>query len=62
MFMIGLAAAALLFAAEPEDKTALKTKLKDEVGARWIYDDFAAGLAEARKTGKPLCVTIRCTH
>ena len=27
---------------------------------RWIYNDFPKGLAEARKTGKPLLVVLRC--
>lgn len=26
----------------------------------WIYNDMSKGLAEARKTGKPLLVVIRC--
>src|SRR5437899_1567012 len=28
--------------------------------ARWIYDDFQRGFAEARRTGKPLLVVLRC--
>jgi len=27
---------------------------------RWIYNDFAKGFAEAKRTGKPLLVTLRC--
>jgi len=26
----------------------------------WIYEDVTAGFAEARKTGKPLAVFLRC--
>jgi hypothetical protein len=26
----------------------------------WIYDDFDAGLAQAKETGKPLFVVLRC--
>lgn len=26
----------------------------------WIYNDLAAGLAEGKRTGKPLFVTLRC--
>jgi hypothetical protein len=26
----------------------------------WVYNDLDAGLAEARKTGKPVLVVIRC--
>ena len=39
----------------------LKDQLQDlEVKGDWIYNDLQAGLAEARKTGKPLLVVIRC--
>ncbi len=31
-----------------------------ERDARWIYNDFEKGFAEARRTGKPLLVTLRC--
>jgi serine protease Do len=52
-------AAAPLFGAD--DKEQLRDKLKDAVvqGA-WIYDDLGAGFAEAKKTGKPLLVVLRC--
>jgi hypothetical protein len=43
-----------------QDKTALKTALKDtEVAAGWIYDDLPAGYAEAKKTGKPMLIVFR---
>ena len=31
-----------------------------ENGGRWIYNDWQAGFAEARRTGKPLLVVFRC--
>ncbi len=31
-----------------------------EADTRWIYNDFDRGFAEAKKTGKPLLVVIRC--
>ena len=31
-----------------------------ENDARWIYNDFERGFAEAKKTGKPLLVVLRC--
>ncbi len=37
-----------------KDRTAL------EYDARWIYNDFAAGFAKAKETGKPLLVVLRC--
>lgn len=29
-------------------------------GGKWIYNDLAKGFAEAKKTGKPLLVVLRC--
>ena len=26
----------------------------------WIYDDFGAGVAKAKETGKPMMVVLRC--
>jgi hypothetical protein len=50
--------AALAFA---EDKAPLRAALKDtEPKGDWIYDDVAAGLADAKKTGRPLMVVFRC--
>jgi hypothetical protein len=31
-----------------------------ENDARWIYNDYERGFAEAKKTGKPLLVVLRC--
>lgn len=31
-----------------------------EKDARWIYNDFQRGFAEAKRTGKPLMVVLRC--
>lgn len=31
-----------------------------EHDARWIYNDWQKGFAEAKRTGKPLLVTLRC--
>ncbi len=38
----------------------LKDRASLENDARWIYDDYERGFAEARKTGKPLLVVLRC--
>lgn len=35
-------------------------KAKMEANERWIYNDVAAGFAEAGRTGKPLMVVLRC--
>src|SRR5438309_4686001 len=37
-----------------EDRAAM------EKDARWIYNDYQKGFAEARRTGKPLLVVLRC--
>ncbi len=38
----------------------LQQVLKDtEVGAHWIYDDYAKAVAQAKETGKPLLVAFR---
>src|SRR5262245_20876226 len=31
-----------------------------EKDARWIYNDYKKGFAEAKRTGKPLLVVLRC--
>lgn len=35
-------------------------RAKMEGSDRWIYNDIAAGFAEAERTGKPLMVVLRC--
>lgn len=35
----------------------LKTVGEDE---SWVYDDIAAGFAEAKRTGKPVLLVFRC--
>ena len=44
-----------------QDKERLRAALGDSApeGA-WIYDDLAAGIAEASRTCKPLMVVLRC--
>ena len=37
-----------------------KDKATLENDARWIYNDYQRGFAEARRTGKPLLVVLRC--
>ena len=44
----------------PHQPTTLQKKLNDlHVHNSWIYNDLAAGVAEAKKTGKPLLVVFR---
>ena len=45
----------------PQDKEKLREALKDtELKGAWIYDDLDAGIAEAKKSGKPMMVVLRC--
>lgn len=51
----------LALAVPPQDKEKLKTALKDtEVRGDWVYDELDAGLAQAKKAGKPAFVVLRC--
>ena len=38
----------------------LQDRASLENDPRWIYDDFERGFTEARTTGKPLLVVLRC--
>lgn len=56
---------ALVFAAAaatvPDRERAVRNdRATMEKGTRWIYNDVGAGFAEAKKTGKPLLVVLRC--
>jgi hypothetical protein len=43
------------------DKEKLREALGDNsLAGTWIYDDLAAGIAEAGRAGKPLLVILRC--
>jgi hypothetical protein len=54
-------AAALLLSAQDVTKDELREGLRDHVlKGDWVYDDLDAGLAAAKKTGKPLLVLARC--
>jgi len=55
-------AAACLSTAGAQDaaKEQLRVALKDnEVKGDWIYDDLPAGMAAAKKTGKPMMIVFR---
>ena len=50
------------FAAAVKDReTAVRDDKKTlENDARWIYNDYQKGFDEAKRTGKPLLVVMRC--
>ena len=52
---------ALAFAASESRDSKVRNDRTDVLSAgRWIYNDFPKGLAEARQTGKPLLIVLRC--
>jgi serine protease Do len=58
---LGLLAVGLAAFAQAGDRTPLGESLKDiEVAGHWIYDDWPAAQAEAKKTGKPILAVLRC--
>src|SRR5882672_10326765 len=59
--LFAAAVVCLAVAAGPQEKDKLREALKDtELKGTWIYDDLNAGVAEAKKSGKPLMVVLRC--
>jgi serine protease Do len=46
--------------AQSREQKVRDDRKKVEAEGFWIYNDLGKGLAEARKTGKPLLVTLRC--
>ena len=56
-----LTAVALASLAQGTAAQSLGESLKDiPVAGHWIYDDLPAAIAEAKQTGKPLLVVLRC--
>src|SRR3954464_8039495 len=48
------------FAAEDRD-TKVRNDLTNVVASgKWVYNDLAKGIDDAKRTGKPLLVTVRC--
>jgi hypothetical protein len=61
LILAGLSAALILEAASPAAAQSLREILKDIPTAdHWIYDDLPKAIAEAKETGKPLMVVVRC--
>lgn len=60
--LVLVAFAAQLLLAAPEDR---ETKVRNDqarinAAGQWIYNDLDAGLAEGKKSGKPVLVVFRC--
>jgi hypothetical protein len=49
-----------LAAGQTREQKVQADRTKVEAEGFWIYNDLARGLAEAKKTGKPLLVVLRC--
>lgn len=45
---------------QTRDQKVRGDKVKYEAGGFWIYNDLAKGFAEAKSSGKPLLVVLRC--
>src|SRR5688500_11812743 len=55
------AVAPVAFAQSFAEPSPLGESLKDiKVASHWIYDDYPRALAEAKSSGKPLMVVLRC--
>ena len=61
-FLFLFAFASISFAETVKDREGAvrKDRAAMENDARWIYNDFERGFAEAKRTGKPLLVVLRC--
>lgn len=59
LFALALSFVAVSSAQDRETKVRRDRKAVEESGF-WIYNDLSQGFAEAKKTGKPLLVALRC--
>src|SRR5438132_5265411 len=60
IFAVGLAWFAVAATVPDREGAVRKDRAILENDARWIYHDLQRGFAEARLTGKPLLVVLRC--
>jgi len=57
---LAVAVAGLAFFSPQQDKEKVREALKDtDLVGTWIYDDLDAGIAEAKKSGKPMMIVFR---
>lgn len=55
-----LAVAGVAAAQETRDQKVRGDRARVEAAGFWIYNDLARGMAEAKSSGRPLLVTLRC--
>ncbi|HET6406471.1 MAG TPA: Trx7/PDZ domain-containing (seleno)protein [Chthoniobacteraceae bacterium] len=62
LFALGVYALPYLHAETVKDREGAvrKDRATMENDPRWIYNDFERGFAEAKRTGKPLLIVLRC--
>jgi type II secretory pathway component PulC len=58
--VFGVCTVVVAQAAQPRDQKVRADRQKIEAEGFWIYNDLTRGFAEAKKTGKPLLVVLRC--
>lgn len=57
---VALTATVATFAAEDRKAKVLNDRSQVAAAGEWIYNDLPRGFAEARLSGKPLLVVLRC--
>lgn len=60
LVLFALAGISLAETVKDREGAVRKDRATMENDARWIYNDFERGFAEAKRTGKPLLVVLRC--
>ncbi len=62
MSIVLIGCLAMVRVAQGQDRATKVLKDREQVleQGSWVYNDLAAGIAEAKKTGKPLLVVLRC--
>ncbi len=62
IFLAALGVASALYSESVKDREGAvrQDKAKLENSDRWIYDNYEKGFAEAKRSGKPLLVVLRC--
>lgn len=60
LLIVTIAASTLAETVKDREGAVRNDRAVMEKDARWIYNDYRAGFAEAKRTGKPLLVVLRC--
>ncbi len=60
VFLLVLLPCLVFGATENRDSKVINDRADVLSAGRWIYNDFPKGVAEAKQSGKPLLVVLRC--